>query len=440
MHKKSRKIQVSLFLIAITLYVAFGSSISFAQSEQNPSAPRVPAEQIAAARAWINPFPATPENMAQGKTLFEGKGQCTPCHGLEGRGDGIAAASLNPSPRNFHNPNLRTKTDGEFFWVLKNGIAGTGMISFVPGIVSEDEAALIILYERSLHGTESVPDLRVTDLSIPTLDLSVPFGGVIIERNSDRIILLSNKGNTDLEFPVNALSGLLSAPFNIQEDLCSGKTLPPRDSCTLSIRFSPTGAGEFSNKLDIASNDQYQNPAIIRVTGTGILFQVNKAPTAPQLISPENGVSGLGSDVKLIFKSSEDTDGDPVAYLVMICEDADFTLGCIVEELVASAKQKSPDSAGLTLSLIFGIVMIGASRNRKKLSLFMVALSISSLFLISCGGGGGGASDSTGADSRSELTDTIVGLKTASTYHWKVIADDGNGGLTESAPRHFTTQ
>jgi len=96
-------------------------------------------------------MPATPDNIAKGKELFTGKATCFTCHGPEGRGDGPAGAALDPSPRNFHNPKLKAKSDGEFNWVIHNGSPGTGMISYAPGIISDEEAALIITFERSLH-------------------------------------------------------------------------------------------------------------------------------------------------------------------------------------------------------------------------------------------------------------------------------------------------
>lgn len=47
------------------------------------------------AKPWV----PTPELLARGKEMF---GQnCVSCHGAEGKGDGAAAAALNPKPRNF---------------------------------------------------------------------------------------------------------------------------------------------------------------------------------------------------------------------------------------------------------------------------------------------------------------------------------------------------
>jgi mono/diheme cytochrome c family protein len=45
---------------------------------------------------------ANPKLLARGEVLF--KQNCTSCHGDAGRGDGPAAATLNPKPRNFTQP------------------------------------------------------------------------------------------------------------------------------------------------------------------------------------------------------------------------------------------------------------------------------------------------------------------------------------------------
>jgi hypothetical protein len=118
--------------------------------ERDPLKPRVPADQMAEARANKSPVEATPDNIAKGKALFEGKGTCFNCHGKNGDGQGEAGKILNPSPRNFTNCKFHKKRkDGELFWVIKNGSAGTGMVPLIPAAITELEAWTIINYERS---------------------------------------------------------------------------------------------------------------------------------------------------------------------------------------------------------------------------------------------------------------------------------------------------
>ena len=140
------------YLKAVGLMTAlmFVVATTAVAEEKDPLKPRVPPDQIAEAKAMKNPVPNTPENVAKGKALFEGKGTCFNCHGKTGEGNGPAGAILNPSPRNFTNCKFHKKRkDGELFWVIKNGSAGTGMVSLTPGTITEEEAWTIINYERS---------------------------------------------------------------------------------------------------------------------------------------------------------------------------------------------------------------------------------------------------------------------------------------------------
>jgi len=115
--------------------------------------PRVPHDQIDAARQVTNPLPVTPEMIQKGKTLFEGKAFCRACHGADGKGLGgdIQPGSLKgPLPRNFTDKAWQAaRTDGELFWILQHGSPGTDMASFIPLILTEEEAWQVLLYVRS---------------------------------------------------------------------------------------------------------------------------------------------------------------------------------------------------------------------------------------------------------------------------------------------------
>jgi mono/diheme cytochrome c family protein len=58
----------------------------------------------------------------RGKTLYDSK--CMICHGANGKGDGPAAASLNPPPRNFQLPQFWQKNvDQKIADTIRNGLA-----------------------------------------------------------------------------------------------------------------------------------------------------------------------------------------------------------------------------------------------------------------------------------------------------------------------------
>lgn len=112
--------------------------------------PRVPIDKIEEARTWTNPFEATTENIEKGKAIFHGKAFCVTCHGKDGKGFGDIPGLVGKLPRNFTDKAWQAaRTDGELLWILKNGSPGTDMASFIPLILTEEEAWHILLYVRS---------------------------------------------------------------------------------------------------------------------------------------------------------------------------------------------------------------------------------------------------------------------------------------------------
>ena len=141
------------FLLAWAL-VSAGTVVWPADSEV--LRPRVPIDQIESARMVTNPFPVTPEMREKGKLLFEGKAFCRACHGADGKGLGMDldySTFKGPLPRNFTDKLWQqARTDGELFWILKNGSPGTDMASFIPLVLTEEEAWQVLMYVRSFGG------------------------------------------------------------------------------------------------------------------------------------------------------------------------------------------------------------------------------------------------------------------------------------------------
>lgn len=136
--------------LGVTAAVLLLSASVVGAEEKDPLKTRVPADQLADAKANKNPIASSPESIAKGKALYEGKGTCFNCHGKNGDGQGEAGKILNPSPRDFTNCKFHKKRkDGELLWIIKNGSAGTGMVSLIPAAITEEEAWNIINYERS---------------------------------------------------------------------------------------------------------------------------------------------------------------------------------------------------------------------------------------------------------------------------------------------------
>ena len=81
----------------------------------------------------ISPLRNEPRNLKKGKVLFRLKARkaCKFCHGMEGKGDGSMADLAHKPPRNLTCKKYMNEiTDGELFWVIKEGIDEAGMPSY----------------------------------------------------------------------------------------------------------------------------------------------------------------------------------------------------------------------------------------------------------------------------------------------------------------------
>jgi len=81
-------------------------------------------------------FPLVTPDLANGKELF--RDNCVSCHGMQGHGDGPAADTLNPQPRDFTDPaRLRAYAPHQFYQALTFGVDGTAMPAFAEALTSE---------------------------------------------------------------------------------------------------------------------------------------------------------------------------------------------------------------------------------------------------------------------------------------------------------------
>jgi mono/diheme cytochrome c family protein len=99
----------------------------------------------ASSRAMVNPVAAQPEAIAAGLNLFQNN--CAQCHGADGNGRG----SRPP----VHSARIAGTTDGDLFWLLKNGQPFRGMPSWAR--LPEGQRWQIVAYLRSIQSSPS-PD------------------------------------------------------------------------------------------------------------------------------------------------------------------------------------------------------------------------------------------------------------------------------------------
>lgn len=97
------------------------------------------------ARELKNPVPATPLNIAEARDHFAD--HCAICHANNGGGISQINAGLYPPAPDMWEAQTQDLSDGEIFYIIKNGIRFTGM----PGWGGEDEENWkLVLFIRHL--------------------------------------------------------------------------------------------------------------------------------------------------------------------------------------------------------------------------------------------------------------------------------------------------
>lgn len=93
---------------------------------------------------------AKKKDLKKGKKYYEKK--CKKCHGAKGDGKGSSADDLKIAPTAFNAKGyMKSKTDGQLYWITEKGSKGTDMEAFGPGTdknLSEKKIWQIISYMR----------------------------------------------------------------------------------------------------------------------------------------------------------------------------------------------------------------------------------------------------------------------------------------------------
>jgi hypothetical protein len=102
----------------------------------------------------------------------------------------------------------------------------------------------------------------------------VDFGAVAVGGAATQAICVSNEGNTDLL--VGAIDAP-AAPFGFASDACSGATLAPGASCTVSIDVAPALERNYAAALAISANGATSE---IALNARGVLPTLTAAPSS----------------------------------------------------------------------------------------------------------------------------------------------------------------
>ncbi|MDE3090191.1 MAG: copper resistance protein CopC, partial [Chloroflexota bacterium] len=100
-----------------------------------------------------NPVRPVPAQLAIGKQIY--LQNCATCHGADGKGDGPAAANLNPKPADLtiHAP---LHTEGDLYWWVTHGISGTAMPAWDPTL-SDLQRWQVVAFIKTFGTTTPTP-------------------------------------------------------------------------------------------------------------------------------------------------------------------------------------------------------------------------------------------------------------------------------------------
>jgi mono/diheme cytochrome c family protein len=86
-----------------------------------------------------NPVAVTPENLRDGRIHFAD--HCASCHGNDGSGETEIGRNLYPKVPDMRKAETQKLTDGELFYIIKNGVRFTGMPAWGEGTAEDDESS-----------------------------------------------------------------------------------------------------------------------------------------------------------------------------------------------------------------------------------------------------------------------------------------------------------
>lgn len=133
------------------------AATTVSQSNSTPSGPPTPLPTGAGTYPTIPneyankqpPFSLTSSNtINQGKAIYTS--DCAPCHGANGKGDGPAAASLNPPPLDFASVYSKNMPLDFRYWRISAGVANTAMPAWGSSL-SSDQIWQVIAYEMTFE-------------------------------------------------------------------------------------------------------------------------------------------------------------------------------------------------------------------------------------------------------------------------------------------------
>jgi hypothetical protein len=252
------------------------------------------------------------------------------------------------------------------------------------------------------------------------------------ETSSPQTVTISNESGSTFTVSALTVGGTDASSFAVQNDTVTGSPIADADSATFDITFTPQSAGKETGTVTIESADISGSPYVIAVEGLST-DQANTPPEKPVLIYPANGATGVPADTTFIWEDVSDADGDDITYWLYVDVDQTFADTTPVEVAVGK-----PTALMAGIGSILGLAFFGMfiPKRRRSLTGIVTLVVLVVVVAMACGELPG----TTPQPGEGESGSTAPNLEGGTTYYWKIVADDGNGGLTSSDVWSFSTE
>jgi mono/diheme cytochrome c family protein len=165
-----------LIFVLVALLVAAGAWLWLRRQEgfsarARPSALEAAAAGLArrlavpaAARSLTDSRPATAEDLREGMEHFAD--HCALCHANNGSGDTSLGRNMYPKPPDMRGPGTQSKSDGELYFIIQNGVRLTGMPGFgAPGRTDDTSTWNLVRFLRHLPRLTPEEEARMKALN-----------------------------------------------------------------------------------------------------------------------------------------------------------------------------------------------------------------------------------------------------------------------------------
>ena len=155
------KVRVWLFVLLLLVVIFFVGGFRIRRDGFSTRATPSGLEAFVArqARHWSipptmrdmkNPVPDTPQNFEMARHHWAD--HCATCHANNGSGDTIIGKNLYPKVPDMRTAETQNMSDGELYWVIRNGVRLTGMPAWGSADLGnhDDESWMLVSFIRHL--------------------------------------------------------------------------------------------------------------------------------------------------------------------------------------------------------------------------------------------------------------------------------------------------